>query len=87
MNGIKYFIFYVDIVGFVIVFMVIGEEDILCGKKKLIMVFFVDKGMSGFMVCEGYCNVFYCGYINQVLEFDDCCLFVFVVLGEVYKGF
>ncbi|MCG6857327.1 MAG: acyl-CoA dehydrogenase family protein [Salaquimonas sp.] len=87
LNGTKHFISHADLADFAIVFMATGEEDTPRGKKKLITAFFVDKGHPGFAVRDGYRNVSHRGYINSVLEFDDCRLPASAVLGEPHKGF
>ena len=87
LNGTKHFISHADLADFTIVFMASGEEDTPRGKKKLITVFFVDKGHPGFTVRVGYRNVSHRGYTNAVLEFDDCRLPASAVLGEPHKGF
>lgn len=87
LNGTKHFISHADIAGFTIAFMATGEEDTPRGPKKRITAFFVDKGIKGFNVRDGYRNVSHRGYTNAVLEFDDCRLPKSAVLGEVHKGF
>lgn len=87
LNGTKHFISHADIADFSIVFMATGEEDTPRGPKKKITAFFVDKGMPGFTIRDGYRNVSHRGYTNAVLEFDDCRLPKSAVLGEVDKGF
>ncbi len=87
LNGTKHFISHADLAGFAICFMASGEEQTPRGPKKLITAFFVDKGMPGFTVREGYRNVSHRGYTNAVLEFDDCRVPAANVLGEAHKGF
>jgi butyryl-CoA dehydrogenase len=87
LNGTKHFISHADIAGFTIVFMATGEEDTPRGKKKRITAFFVDKGMPGFTVRDGYRNVSHRGYSNSILDFDDCRVPAENILGEVHKGF
>ena len=87
LNGTKHFISHADTADFAIVFMASGEEATPRGPKKLITAFFVDKGMPGFTVRDGYRNVSHRGYTNSVLEFSDCRLPAGAVLGEVHKGF
>ncbi len=87
LNGTKHFISHADIAGFTIAFMATGEEDTPRGRKKRITAFFVDKGMAGFTVRDGYRNVSHRGYTNAVLEFDDCRVPAENVLGDVHKGF
>ena len=87
LNGTKHFISHADVAGFAIVFMASGEEDTPRGPKKRITAFFVDKGMPGFSVRDGYRNVSHRGYTNAVLEFDDCRVPDAHVLGEAHKGF
>lgn len=87
LNGTKHFISHADIAGFAICFMASGEEETPRGKKKLITAFFVDKGLPGFTVREGYRNVSHRGYTNAILEFTDCRVPAENVLGEVHKGF
>jgi acyl-CoA dehydrogenase len=87
LNGTKHFISHADVAGFAIVFMATGEEDTARGKKKRITAFFVDKGMPGFSVRDGYRNVSHRGYTNAILEFDNCRVPADQVLGEAHKGF
>ncbi|ESW59110.1 MAG: acyl-CoA dehydrogenase [Rhodobacter sp. CACIA14H1] len=87
LNGTKHFISHADIADFAIVFMASGEEETARGRKKLITAFFVDKGMPGFTVREGYRNVSHRGYTNAILEFDNCRIPQRQVLGEIHKGF
>ena len=87
LNGTKHFISHADIADFAICFMATGEEDTPRGPKKLITAFFVDKGIPGFAVRDGYRNVSHRGYTNAILEFDNCRLPQEAVLGEVHKGF
>ena len=87
LNGTKHFISHADLAGFAIVFVATGEEDTPRGPKKRITAFFVDKGVKGFTVRDGYRNVSHRGYTNAVLEFDDCRLNKRQILGEVHKGF
>ncbi|MDI3337237.1 acyl-CoA dehydrogenase family protein [Defluviimonas aestuarii] len=87
LNGTKHFISHADIAGFTIAFMATGEEMTPRGPKKKITAFFVDKGMKGFTVRDGYRNVSHRGYTNAVLEFDDCRVNKRQILGEVHKGF
>lgn len=87
LNGTKHFISHADIADFAIVFMASGEEETARGRKKLITAFFVDKGMPGFTVREGYRNVSHRGYTNAILDFDNCRIPQRQVLGEIHKGF
>ena len=87
LNGTKHFISHADLAGFAIVFVATGEEDTPRGPKKKITAFFVDKGVTGFTVRDGYRNVSHRGYTNAVLDFDDCRLNKRQILGEVHKGF
>jgi acyl-CoA dehydrogenase len=87
LNGTKHFISHADTADFAIVFMATGEEETPRGRKKKITAFFVDKGMPGFTVRDGYRNVSHRGYTNSILEFDDCRLPASQVLGEVHRGF
>ncbi len=87
LNGTKHFISHADIAGFTIAFMATGTENTPRGAKKRITAFFVDKGMKGFSVREGYRNVSHRGYTNAILEFDDCRVPAENILGEVHKGF
>ncbi|MBK6466548.1 MAG: acyl-CoA/acyl-ACP dehydrogenase [Rhodobacter sp.] len=87
LNGTKHFISHADVADFAIVWVATGEEETPRGKKKLITAFLVDKGTKGFTVRDGYRNVSHRGYLNCVLEFDDCRLPKSQILGEVHKGF
>jgi alkylation response protein AidB-like acyl-CoA dehydrogenase len=87
LNGTKHFISHADVADFAIVWVATGEEDTPKGPKKRITAFLVDKGTPGFTVREGYRNVSHRGYMNCVLEFDDCRLPKAQILGEVHRGF
>jgi acyl-CoA dehydrogenase len=86
-NGVKHFISHADVADFTILFAATGEEDTGAGRKKLITAFLIDKGTPGFIVREGYRNVSHRGYLNAILEFDNCRVPASQVLGEVHKGF
>jgi acyl-CoA dehydrogenase len=86
-NGVKHFISHADVADFTILFAATGEEDTGAGRKKLITAFLVDKGTPGFTVREGYRNVSHRGYLNAILEFDNCRVPASQMLGEVDKGF
>ena len=87
LNGTKHFISHADLADFAIVFMASGEEETAAGTKKRITAFFVDKGMPGFTVRDGYRNVSHRGYLNQILEFDNVRLPASAILGEPHRGF
>jgi len=86
-NGTKHFISHADVADFVILFAATGEEETPRGPKKKITSFLVDMGTPGFTVRRGYNNVSHRGYINCILEFDDCRVPSSQILGEVDKGF
>jgi len=86
-DGVKHFISHADVADFTILFAATGEEDAGAGRKKLITAFLVDKGTPGFTVRDGYRNVSHRGYLNSILEFDNCRVPASQVLGEVNKGF
>ena len=86
-NGTKHFISHADVADFVILFAATGEEDTPRGPKKKITSFLVDMGTPGFTVRRGYNNVSHRGYVNCILEFDDCRVPSSQILGEVDKGF
>jgi acyl-CoA dehydrogenase len=86
-NGTKHFISHADHADFVILFAASGEEDSPRGKRKLITAFLVDMGLPGFTVRPGYKNVSHRGYLNSILEFNNCRIPASAVLGEVHKGF
>lgn len=85
-NGTKHFISHADIADFVILFAATGEEETSRGRKKTITCFLVDKGTPGFEVRPGYRSVSHRGYHNCILQFDDCRVPAFNVLGEVDRG-
>lgn len=85
-NGSKYFISYVGYVDFVIVFVVIDSYEYNGCKCNVVIVFLVDKGMFGMIVCCGLKCVSNCGYYIYEIFFDDCWVLVFKVFGEVGKG-
>lgn len=87
LNGTKHFISHADIADFAIVFMATGEEITSRGPKKLITAFFVDKGIPGFDVRNGYKNVSHRGYTNCILDFNNCRLPKDSILGEINGGF
>ena len=86
-NGTKHFISHADLADFVILFAASGTEDTPRGPKKKITAFLIDMGTPGFTVREGYKNVSHRGYLNCILEFDDCRIPSSQVLGEPDKGF
>ncbi len=86
-NGTKHFISHVDVADFVILFAASGTEETPRGPKKKITSFLIDKGTPGFTVRDGYRNVSHRGYLNNILEFDDCRVPHTQVLGEADKGF
>ncbi len=86
-NGSKHFISHADVADFVILFAATGEEQTPRGRKKKITSFLIDKGSKGFNVRKGYNSVSHRGYHNCILEFDDCRVAKYQVLGEVHKGF
>ena len=86
-NGTKHFISHADVADFVILFAATGEEDTPRGPKKKITSFLIDTGTPGYTVRRGYNNVSHRGYVNCVLEFDDCRVPSSQILGQVDKGF
>ena len=86
-NGTKHFISHADEADFVVLFAATGEEETPRGPKKLITSFLIDKGHPGFTVRDGYDNVSHRGYLNSILEFDDCRVPKSAMLGELHKGF
>ncbi|MEX0283795.1 MAG: acyl-CoA dehydrogenase family protein [Paracoccaceae bacterium] len=86
-NGTKHFISGAEHADFVIVFVATGEDQTPKGPKKRISCFLVDRGHPGFTIRHGYKSVSHRGYLNMVLEFDDCRLPDSAVLGEVDGGF
>lgn len=87
LNGTKHFISGAEHADFIICFMATGEEDTPRGPKKKITGFLVDRGTPGFTIREGYRSVSHRGYLNCILDFDDCRLSNDQVLGEVDGGF
>ncbi|MBT2132329.1 acyl-CoA dehydrogenase family protein [Aliiroseovarius lamellibrachiae] len=87
LNGTKHFISGAEHADFFIVFVATGEDQTPRGPKKRITTFLVDRGHPGFTVRDGYKSVSHRGYLNMVLEFDDCRLPDAQVLGEVDGGF
>ncbi|MGI9413213.1 MAG: acyl-CoA dehydrogenase family protein [Hyphomicrobiales bacterium] len=86
-NGTKHFISHADVADFVILFAATGEEETPRGPKKKITSFLVDMGTPGFTVRRGYNNVSHRGYVNCILEFDDCRVPSSQILGEPDQGF
>jgi len=86
-NGSKHFISGGEHADFFIVFVATGEDQTPKGPKKRITAFLVDKGTPGFTAREGYRSVSHRGYLNYVLDFDNCRLPDAQVLGEVDGGF
>ncbi len=86
-NGTKHFISQVDWADFVILFAATGEEEGPRGTRKKITSFLVDKGTPGFEVRPGYASVSHKGYLNFILNFDDCRVHQDKVLGQVDRGF
>ncbi len=86
-NGTKHFISHADRSDYVILFAASGEESTSRGTRKKITAFLVDMGHPGFEVRDGYKNVSHRGYLNSILEFNNCRVPKSAVLGEVHKGF
>ncbi len=86
-NGTKHFISGAEHADFVIVFVATGEDQTEKGPKKRITAFLVDRGTPGFTIREGYRSVSHRGYLNMILDFDNCRLPQSQVLGEVDGGF
>lgn len=86
-NGTKHFISGAEHADFVIVFVATGEDQTKKGPKKRITAFLVDRGTPGFTIREGYRSVSHRGYLNMILDFDNCRLPQSQVLGEVDGGF
>ena len=86
-NGTKHFISGAEHADFVIVFVATGEDQTEKGPKKRITAFLVDRGTPGFTIREGYRSVSHRGYLNMILELDNCRLPQGQVLGEVDGGF
>ena len=87
LNGQKHFISGAEHADFVIVFVATGEDATPKGPKKRITTFLVDRGTPGFTIRPGYRSVSHRGYLNMILDFDDCRLSDAQVLGEVDGGF
>lgn len=87
LNGTKHFISGAEHADFFIVFVATGEDDTPRGPKKRITTFLVDRGTPGFEVVHGYHSVSHRGYLNYVLNFDDCRLPDSQILGELDHGF
>lgn len=86
-NGTKHFISGAEHADFVIVFVATGEDQTEKGPKKRITAFLVDRGTPGFTIREGYRSVSHRGYLNMILDFDNCRLPQSQVLGDVDGGF
>ncbi len=86
-NGTKHFISGAEHADFLIVFVATGEDETPKGPKKRITAFLVDRGTPGFTIRDGYKSVSHRGYLNMILEFDDCRLPKSQVLGQVDGGF
>lgn len=87
LNGSKHFISGAEHADFFIVFVATGVDETSRGPKKRITTFLVDRGTPGFTVRDGYNSVSHKGYLNCILEFDDCRLPHAQVLGDVDGGF
>ncbi len=87
LNGTKHFISGAEHADFVIAFAATGEDQTDKGPKKRITAFLVDRSTPGFSIRDGYQSVSHRGYLNMILDFDNCRLPAEQVLGEVDGGF
>ena len=86
-NGTKHFISHAEHADYVILFAATGEEETARGPRKRITAFLVDMGTPGFEVRRGYTSVSHRGYLNSILNFDDCRVPADQILGREHGGF
>ena len=83
-NGTKHFISNAHISDFVVLFASTGEDD---KGRNLLSCFLVDLKQKGVEVAKGYDCVSHRGYVNNILNFNDCRIPGRNILGEKDKGF
>ena len=83
-NGTKHFISNAHISDFVVLFASTGTDE---QGRNLLSCFLVDLHQKGVEVSKGYDCVSHRGYVNNVINFNDCRIPGKNILGEKDKGF
>ena len=83
-NGTKHFISNAHISDFVVLFASTGTDE---NGRNLLSCFLVDLHQKGVEVAKGYECVSHRGYVNNVINFNDCRIPGKNILGEKDKGF
>tara|TARA_B100001173_G_scaffold23170_1_gene18365 strand:- start:1506 stop:2657 length:1152 start_codon:yes stop_codon:yes gene_type:complete len=83
-NGTKHFISNAHISDFVVLFASTGTDE---KGRNLLSCFLVDLHQKGVEVAKGYDCVSHRGYVNNVINFNDCRIPGKNILGEKDKGF
>ena len=83
-NGTKHFISNAHISDFVVLFASTGADE---HGRNLLSCFLVDLHQKGVEVAKGYDCVSHRGYVNNVINFNDCRIPGKNILGEKDKGF
>ena len=83
-NGTKHFISNAHISDFVVLFASTGTDE---KGRNLLSCFLVDLHQKGVEVTKGYDCVSHRGYVNNVINFNDCRIPGKNILGEKDKGF
>ena len=83
-NGTKHFISNAHISDFVVLFASTGTDE---QGRNLLSCFLVDLHQKGVEVAKGYDCVSHRGYVNNVINFNDCRIPGKNILGEKDKGF
>ena len=83
-NGTKHFISNAHISDFVVLFASTGTDE---NGRNLLSCFLVDLHQKGVEVAKGYDCVSHRGYVNNVINFNDCRIPGKNILGEKDKGF
>tara|TARA_B100000900_G_scaffold357200_1_gene327345 strand:+ start:1043 stop:2194 length:1152 start_codon:yes stop_codon:yes gene_type:complete len=83
-NGTKHFISNAHISDFVVLFASTGTDE---QGRNLLSCFLVDLHQKGVEVTKGYDCVSHRGYVNNVINFNDCRIPGKNILGEKDKGF
>ena len=83
-NGTKHFISNAHNSDFVVLFASTGTDE---QGRNLLSCFLVDLHQKGVEVAKGYDCVSHRGYVNNVINFNDCRIPGKNILGEKDKGF
>ena len=83
-NGTKHFISNANISDFVVLFASTGTNE---QGRNLLSCFLVDLHQKGVEVAKGYDCVSHRGYVNNVINFNNCRIPGKNILGEKDKGF